>query len=196
MGRQSRHLLIIRDDKDDAQGMDNYSGLSEEVGAKLSERRQELGATLRDIAATAEVSASHLSEIENGRSQVSLPVLLRLVRALDLTISELLPRIGGRRARAGSIEGLDAGSHRMSHPELELTIDYHELDADSSVLVENPTLDDLLVHVLAGEVRVDTAGQSITLGAGDTLDSERLGSCKLIAVAPATAITVTRSEQP
>ncbi|MEM7337399.1 MAG: helix-turn-helix transcriptional regulator [Actinomycetota bacterium] len=176
--------------------MDNYSGLSEEVGARLSERRQELGATLRDIAATAEVSASHLSEIENGRSQVSLPVLLRVVRALDLTISELLPRIGGRRTRTGSTHSLGPGDHRISHPELELTIDYHEMEPDSVVLVENPTLDDLLVHVLAGEIRVDTAGQSVTLGTGDTLDSERLGSCKLIAVAPATAITVTRSEQP
>ncbi|MEM8922195.1 MAG: helix-turn-helix transcriptional regulator [Actinomycetota bacterium] len=173
----------------------NFSGLSEEAGARLAERRQELGATLRDIAAQAEVSASHLSEIENGRSQVSLPVLLRLVRALDLTISELLPRIGGQRVRGGSLGDLGPGSHTLSHDELELVVEYRQLEPRSSVLVENPSLADLLVHVIDGQITIDAAGQSVDLGPGDTFDSERLPMAKLTAAKASTALTITRSEQ-
>lgn len=174
---------------------DNFSGLSEEVGARLAERRQELGTTLRDVAARAEVSASHLSEIENGRSQVSLPVLLRLVRALDLTITDLLPRIGGHRVRGGSLTDLSTGLQRLSHPELELMVDHHQLTQSSSVLVENSAFDDLLFHILTGQVIIDAAGQSIELGPGDSLDTERLSVAKLTAIEDATVLVVTRSEQ-
>ncbi|MEM9132698.1 MAG: helix-turn-helix domain-containing protein [Actinomycetota bacterium] len=182
--------------KNNPDDKDNFSGLSEEVGARLAERRRELGATLRDVAAQAEVSASHLSEIENGRSQVSLPVLLRLVRALDLTISELLPRIGGQRVRGGSLNDLGDGIAGLSHHELELVIEHHQLEPSSSVLVENRALADLLIHVLSGRVTVDAAGQTIELGPGDSLDTERLPQTKLTADAPATVLTVTRSEEP
>ena len=84
-------------------GTQQFSGLSQAVGANLAARRQELGKSLRATAVDAEVSPSHLSDIEKGQSQVSIPVLLRLVRALDLTISDLLPRIGGNQATVGSI---------------------------------------------------------------------------------------------
>ena len=80
-----------------------FSGIGEEVGARLAERRSELGHSLRKVAEAAEVSASHLSEIENGRTQVSIPVLLRLVRALDMTVTELLPRIGGHHVASGTV---------------------------------------------------------------------------------------------
>lgn len=182
--------------KNNADDKDNFSGLSEEVGARLAERRHELGATLRDVAAQAEVSASHLSEIENGRSQVSLPVLLRLVRALDLTMSELLPRIGGQRVRGGSLQELTSDVHGLSHNELELVVDFHHLKPNSSVLVENPALADLLIHVLTGRVTIDAAGETIELGPCDSIDTERLPVTKLTANHPATVLTVTRSEQP
>lgn len=173
--------------------MDNFSGLSEEVGASLAARRGELGASLRSIAAAAEVSPSHLSEIENGRSQVSLPVLLRLVRALDLTITDLLPRIGGRRVRTGSLHDLDSASARLSHDELELTIEHHRLTAGESIKIDNPKLDDLLIHVLAGEITVVAADACHALGVGDTLDSERLPQAELTAVSDASVLTAAGS---
>lgn len=179
-----------RKQRDDDPAGAKYGGISEEVGARLAERRTELGATLRKIASDAEVSASHLSEIENGRTQVSLPVLLRLVRALDMTITELLPRIGGHHVRSGSLHDLGPGTHSVSHAELQLEIALVNLGADSGHVIDNPGLSDVLVHVLRGSVRADAADQQPTLGPGDTLDSERVDRCELSADSPALLLTV------
>lgn len=159
-----------------------FSGLSEAVGANLSARRIELGKSLRGTAAEAEVSPSHLSDIEKGHSQVSLPVLLRLVRALDLTVSELLPRIGGNQAAVGSINYIDQPREVISHPELELCVEHRNVGVEETVEIANPSLADLHVHVLEGEVATAAAGERHILAAGDSLDSERLPSVELTGV--------------
>ncbi len=161
-----------------------FSGLSEAIGANLAERRMELGKSLRATAADADVSPSHLSDIEKGRSQVSLPVLLRLVQALDLTVGELLPRIGGNQSTLGSINYLDDPISPLSHPDLELSIEHRNLAADETVSIENPLLTDLFLHVLDGEVAVTAAHDQHVLGTGDSLDSERLPSVELTATQP------------
>ena len=129
--------------------------------------------TLRSVAEQAEVSASHLSDIERGHTQASLPVLLRLGRALDLTITELLPRIGGHHVRSGSFDSVEVGSRdTASHSDLELQIDLVRLKAGDQHQIANPQLGDLLVFVLEGSIDV-TIGESITrLGRGDALDAE------------------------
>jgi len=175
--------------------METFSGLSQEVGARLAERRAELSKTLRDTASGAEVSASHLSDIENGRSQVSLPVLLRLMKALDLTVAELLPRIGGSRAIGGSLLDLDGPTNALSHEELELSIGHHFLQPDERLQFDNPASEDLLIHVLSGQVTVAANHREIDLGPGDTLDSERLDGCEVTALAESTILTATRSAQ-
>lgn len=161
---------------------ERFSGLSEAIGANLAARRLELGKSLRSTAVDAAVSPSHLSDIEKGRSQVSLPVLLRLVRALDLTVSELLPRIGGNQTAQGSINYLDDPVSQISHRELDLTIEHRNLDVDETVEVLNPAHADLFIHVLEGEISVAAAGDQHRLGAGDSLDSERLSSAALTGI--------------
>ena len=173
-----------------------FSGIGEEVGARLAERRSELGLTLRQVAGAAEVSPSHLSEIENGRTQVSIPVLLRLVRALDMTMTELLPRIGGHHVRSGTIRDLAPGDERLlSHDELELNISLVEIPADGKYSVENPNLVDLLIHVLAGAASASAADQEFTLSTGDTMDCERVGRCELTSAAGARLLIVLQSGQ-
>ncbi|MEM7273359.1 MAG: helix-turn-helix domain-containing protein [Actinomycetota bacterium] len=180
-----------RADKPDPNG--KFGGISEEVGARLAERRGELGATLRTVASDAAVSPSHLSEIENGRTQVSLPVLLRLVQALDMTITELLPRIGGHHVRSGSLSDLGSGVHRLSHDELQLEIELAELASADVHEIDNPELSDLLVHVLSGSARAQVAGRDVLLADGDTLDSERVDRCELTTTADrARLLTVRR----
>lgn len=176
-------------------GTEKFSGLSQAVGANLAARRQELGKSLRATAAEAEVSPSHLSDIEKGRSQVSIPVLLRLVQALDLTISDLLPRIGGNQAALGSIAYLDAPVSPISHPELELAIEHRRIAADETAEIANPTLGDLLIHVLDGDVSVTADGVTHLLSSGDTMDSERLPNARLTAHSPASILIVNGAEQ-
>jgi len=144
------------------------------VGGRLAERRNELNKSLRVVALEADLSTSHLSDIENGVCQVSLPVLLRLVRSLDLTITELLPRIGGHRVKSTSITDVPAGkSAIVSHEELALHIEILKLLQNSSHTLHNTSTSDVLIHVLHGAVVVFVEGTEIDLQSGDTLDTER-----------------------
>ena len=155
---------------------DSFRRISQEVGVRLAERRNELGKVLSQVAKEAEVSTSHLSDIENGVCQVSLPVLLRIVRALDLTITELLPRIGGHHVRSGTIADVTPGeAMALSHPDLELGIEFVHLRGGATYEIDNPLLADVLVHPLEGDVRVVADGAEVRLEGSDTLDTERVG---------------------
>ena len=155
---------------------DSFRRISHEVGVRLAERRNELGKVLSDVAAEAEVSTSHLSDIENGVCQVSLPALLRIVRALDLTVTELLPRIGGHHVRGGTIADVPAGMAMvLSHPELELGIELVHLAGGATHEIVNQPPKDVLIHPLDGGVRVVADGAEVRLERGDTLDTERVG---------------------
>ena len=156
-------------------GRNSFEGISQEVGARLAERRNELGRSLRQVSADAEVSTSHLSDIESGVCGVSLPVLLRIVRALDLTITELLPRIGGHHVRRGNISDVSEGvSEVLSHQNLDLDISFLQLDKGDIHEIENSARADVLIHVLSGSVVCDADGTAVPLTNGDTLDTEQV----------------------
>ncbi|HET7900250.1 MAG TPA: XRE family transcriptional regulator [Candidatus Nanopelagicales bacterium] len=59
------------------------------AGALLRRRRQELGLSLRELGSRVGVSASMLSQVENGRCRASVAVLYRLVNELGLTLDDL-----------------------------------------------------------------------------------------------------------
>jgi len=163
-------------------GRSSFDGISQEVGARLAERRSELGRSLREVSTDAEVSTSHLSDIESGVCGVSLPVLLRIVRALDLTITELLPRIGGHHVRRGSITDVPKGvSEALSHQSLDLDIAFMNLDKGEVHEIENPTRADVLIHVLSGSIVCDADGTEVPLNDGDTLDTEQVSHHRLSA---------------
>ena len=156
-------------------GRNSFEGISQEVGARLAERRNELGRSLRQVSTDAEVSTSHLSDIESGVCGVSLPVLLRIVRALDLTITELLPRIGGHHVRRGCITDVSEGlSEVLSHQNLDLDISFVHLDEGDIHEIENSARADVLIHVLSGSVVCDADGTEVPLTDGDTLDTEQV----------------------
>ena len=156
-------------------GRDSFDAINQEVGARLAERRRELARSLRQVAADAEVSTSHLSDIESGACRVSLPVLLRIVRALDLTITELLPQIGGHRVARSSIGDMSDGEARvLSHNDLDLSISMVHLDGRASHQIENPERADVLIYVLSGSVACDSDGTVVPLEEGDTLDTEQV----------------------
>ena len=152
-----------------------WEGINQEVGARLAERRRELARSLRRVAGDAEVSTSHLSDIESGLCRVSLPVLLRIVRALDLTITELLPQIGGHRVSRTSISGMsDSEAKVLSHNDLDLSISLIHLDGHATHQIENLERADVLIYVLSGSVACDSDGTVVPLGEGDTLDTEQV----------------------
>jgi transcriptional regulator with XRE-family HTH domain len=58
-----------------------------ELGKKLQKRRKELGFTQESFAEAMDVSANSVKYIEQGRRIPSLPMLMRLVRALKLKLT-------------------------------------------------------------------------------------------------------------
>lgn len=59
------------------------------VGAQLRTRRAAAGLSLRQFAKMLGVSASFISQIENGKSQPSVATLYQMCSALDITVDEL-----------------------------------------------------------------------------------------------------------
>jgi len=82
------------------------------VGPQLRERRRAAGFTLEAAAARAGLSPAHLSRLETGQRQPSLPVLLTLSRSYGTTVSELLGETPPERMpviRGGEAEATRAG---------------------------------------------------------------------------------------
>ncbi|MFZ3474501.1 helix-turn-helix domain-containing protein [Streptomyces sp. 4.24] len=95
---------------DDAAGpdSDDDSGAADvelpTVAPQLRELRRRAGLTLEAAAARARLSPAHLSRLETGRRQPSLPLLLGLARTYGTTVSELLgetPAVADPIVRAG-----------------------------------------------------------------------------------------------
>lgn len=59
-------------------------------GEIVRQRRIEKGFTLRGFAKVINISASYLSDIELGKSQPAVPILISIVKALDCPIQELI----------------------------------------------------------------------------------------------------------
>ncbi|MFD3807164.1 helix-turn-helix domain-containing protein [Streptomyces sp. NPDC058611] len=75
------------------------------VAPQLRELRRRAGLTLEAAAARARLSPAHLSRLETGRRQPSLPLLLGLARTYGTTVSELLgetPAVADPIVRAGA----------------------------------------------------------------------------------------------
>lgn len=60
------------------------------IGKKLKETRISKGLTQEYIANMADVNTSHISNIENNRVKISLPTLIHVCNALDITVDYVL----------------------------------------------------------------------------------------------------------
>ncbi|MGH1491980.1 MAG: helix-turn-helix domain-containing protein [Acidimicrobiales bacterium] len=163
--------------------------LSSEVGRRLRERRHERSETLSEVAEVADISSAHLAEIETGKSFCSLPVLLRLSQALEYPMSEILPRLGGNRVRADSIDPELRGARSLSHPELDLAIHEVGLGCAEETVIELSEAD-ALVFVIGGQCSLQIPGHTVELGAGDSADVTKTNSLTLRTSTGVTALVV------
>ncbi|MBL7742577.1 MAG: helix-turn-helix transcriptional regulator [Chitinophagaceae bacterium] len=58
------------------------------VGQRIKELRKELELSQEALANEAEVDRTYVTDVENGRRNVSLEILERLIKALKVSISE------------------------------------------------------------------------------------------------------------
>ncbi|MFJ3921970.1 helix-turn-helix domain-containing protein [Streptomyces sp. NPDC090022] len=87
-----------------APGPDDAADDLPAVAPQLRDLRRRAGLTLEAAAARARLSPAHLSRLETGQRQPSLPLLLGLARTYGTTVSELLgetPAVADPIVRAG-----------------------------------------------------------------------------------------------
>jgi len=72
------------------------------LGAVLRRGREAAGRTLADVAESAGISPTHLSEVERGRKEISTDKLLSVARTLGLPLASVYREVA---------DGLDSGGH-------------------------------------------------------------------------------------
>jgi transcriptional regulator with XRE-family HTH domain len=149
-----------------------------ELGERIKQLRLAQNLTLKQVGEKAKVSATHLSEIERGKTSPTVGALARIARALgqepaELVGDESLPAVCV--VRRGECRSWSSGAITFSS--LSHGVRPHELSILELTLAPgNPGVTDVpgvtgeaLVVVLDGEVEVDLAGKRHALRAGDAL---------------------------
>ena len=154
------------------------------IGLRIRQLRKHRGLTLAEVAGRAEISKGLLSRIENFRALPSLPVLLRIGRALRVDLSELLKGIelsdqAGDYVlvRAGDRDALDRDEARGFLYEAITCQTVGAVTFDSFVLTLSPdaqrkpvtTEGEQFIYVLKGSIDFVLGDGHITLAANDAL---------------------------
>ncbi len=62
--------------------------IKQKVGTRIKELRKKLELSQEALALKAEVDRTYVTDVENGRRNVSLEILERLIKALEVSTSE------------------------------------------------------------------------------------------------------------
>ena len=63
---------------------------AEKIGRKIADIRKKAGLTQEDLAGSADMDRSYLSELENGRKNASVEMLYKLAKALGVKPADVL----------------------------------------------------------------------------------------------------------
>jgi len=162
------------------------TGLDEAAPSRLSVRlrlaRQLRGMTLKAVAEAAGCSESLLSKIENGKASPSLPMLHRLVQALDTNIGWMFEEVDGEEGiifRQGSrplitLDPLRRGEgislervipYSPGHV-LQCNIHHIEVGGESAGPIQHAGEE--VGYVLEGEIELIVEGRTYRLSSGDS----------------------------
>ncbi|MFC8537605.1 helix-turn-helix domain-containing protein [Streptomyces sp. NPDC057249] len=160
------------------------------VAPRLRDLRRGRGLTLETAAQRAGLSPAHLSRLETGRRQPSLPMLLQLARIYGTTVSELLGEMPPERdaiVRARPFEGTaadgwtyqQAGGSGRAMQALRVRVPY---GAQGDLVRVHPGEEWL--YVLTGRLRV-TLGETVhDLAPGDGAHFDSLTPHRIAAPDP------------
>ncbi|MER5492676.1 helix-turn-helix domain-containing protein [Streptomyces sp. NPDC002454] len=150
------------------------------VAPRLRELRRGAGLTLETAAAAAGLSPAHLSRLETGRRQPSLPMLLALARVYGTTVSELLGETVVDRdavvqaatmepTRAGGWTYWQAGASGRGMQALRVRVPY---GTQGDIVRVHPGEEWL--YVLSGRLRLRLGDSTHLLGPGDSAHFDSL----------------------
>lgn len=147
------------------------------IARRLSAARHDLGWTLAQAAAQANVSVAHLSRIETGRRQPSIGLLIQLSRAYHLSLGQLVgeePRAANHVIRRDEVQIHESSDG--SYGALSGIIGNHLLEALRIELPGHATTSRGSRHageewlfVLSGSVRFHQGDTAVDLGPEDAV---------------------------
>jgi len=155
-------------------------GLHRHLGGRVKQLRAARGWSLEALARASGVSRSMLSDIEREQANPTLAVTLRIARAFGLSLGELLESPGASAAitviRAGDRASLyrsdpDVQIRTLSPLHLEKDVELYEIRLQAGgALRSAPHYEGTreFLAVQKGQVRVESAGDAESLGAGDS----------------------------
>lgn len=155
-------------------------GLHRHLGSRVKQLRAARGWSLEALARGSGVSRSMLSEIEREQANPTLAVTLRIARAFGLSLGELLESPGAASAitviRAEDRAYLyrsdpDVQIRTLSPLHLEKDVELYQLQFQAGgALRSAPHFEGTreFLAVQKGQVRVESAGDTENLGAGDS----------------------------
>ncbi|MFI1004797.1 helix-turn-helix domain-containing protein [Streptomyces galbus] len=160
------------------------------VAPQLRALRRRTGLTLEAAARSAGLSPAHLSRLETGQRQPSLPMLLALARIYGTTVAELLDesvadrdavvRAGDREpTRAGGWTYWQAGAAGRGMQALRVHVPY---GSQGDIVRVHPGEEWL--HVLRGRLRLRLGDTAHLLGPGDGAHFDSLTPHRLAAEDP------------
>ncbi len=163
----------------------------EELGRRVRRLRSERRMTLKQVESASGLSATHLSEIERGRTSPTIGALTRIARALEKDVSFFIerderPEVAHhlREQVAGYVagDGITAESLSAGIPGSSLFTYRVRLEPTSSTglrLLAQEAPGDAVLHVLAGRLEAQCPQRSHSLGAGDTLHAALVATLTL-----------------
>ena len=151
---------------------------TKELGERIKRRRLARNLTLKQVGEKAKVSATHLSEIERGKTSPTVGALMRIAHALGEAPARLVEEEAGaklavvRRAERRTWSADGSTLHVLSRP-----IEPHDLtllEAELRPGGADPTAGlaasgEVLVVVLRGQIAVLRAGTRQVLREGDVV---------------------------
>jgi len=155
-----------------------------ELGKRLREIRRRSSLSLTDVAKATGISASFLSMVENGNSDISIGRLLRLTECYKVEIADV---VGGSTATEGDVVRADARGFLISpteHIEFEFLAEANHplrpvlvaIQPGGGMTEPLHSAGDAFLYMLAGQIVAEIAGsQPLVLKAGDSayLPSDR-----------------------
>ena len=166
------------------------------LGQRLRERRRELGLTLAEVAAAADISVGHSSAIEKGNTLPSLSVLARLAHALQLTLAEVLRASPGPRIAHGRIASTpgtsDARGRRVANPD-RLRVAAGRRSGGAPFPLAG---DDVFVFVNDGAIEIHESDDHHVLATGDSVHFHAPRAIAWSAASPGGAGTVWVTRAP
>lgn len=154
-----------------------------ELGKRIRNLRTERRLTLKQVETACGLSATHLSEIERGRTSPTIGALVRIARALGKDAAYFLEAeerddVAVQMREDGKPRTIAAGLRSTSLspgiPGGDLYAYRVNFDAGTSAAITLPAQDlpgDTVIYVQSGRIEARVGGQTLTLGPGDAVQA-------------------------